>query len=513
MSRLSRRQLLGAAAATLLVAGAIVAVSIVPGSAPKGRNADQLTVVPSGTDVITVGQAAQSRPIPSGFIGLSLEYQAVVAYAGEDPNAINPVLVQLIRNLAPGQSPVLRIGGDSSDKTWWPVRNLHPPGVKFTLTPRWLSVMRALAQATDARVIAGINLEADSLRLASAEARALVSGIGRGAVQALELGNEPELWGSFNYYRTPTGHAVTGRAPGYNLRSFTNDFARFGQALPQLPLAGPATGVLKWARQLGKFLAAEPRLGLVTLHRYPLQQCFTKPGDPIYPTIGHLLSPSSSRGLANSVIGYVASAHAAGLPLRIDEFNSVACGPKLGVTNTFASALWVLDTLFQMARVGVDGVNVHTLPSASYGLFVFSDPNGRWSAFVRPEYYGLLMFARVAPPGSVLLRTSAPTVPRVAVWATRAPGGRIRVVLINQALATARVLAVHAPGGSSATLMRLRAPRVTADQGVVIGGQSFGSQTTTGVLANERMVSLNRVAGDYVIKLPPASAALLTIGR
>lgn len=53
-----------------------------------------------------------------GFIGLSIEYYAVEHYAGKDPAALNPVFPQVIRNLAPGQSPVLRIGGDSADRAW-----------------------------------------------------------------------------------------------------------------------------------------------------------------------------------------------------------------------------------------------------------------------------------------------------------------------------------------------------------------------------------------------------------
>ena len=63
-------------------------------------------------------------PIQPGFVGLSLEYPAVPSYAGTAPDAPNPVFGQLIRDLAPGQSPVLRIGGDSTDHTWWPVAHV-----------------------------------------------------------------------------------------------------------------------------------------------------------------------------------------------------------------------------------------------------------------------------------------------------------------------------------------------------------------------------------------------------
>ncbi len=49
--------------------------------------------------------------------------------------------------------------------------------------------------------------------------------------------------------------------------------------------------------------------------------------------------------------------------------NSVTGGGAKGVSNTFASALWALDTLFELAQAGVSGVNVHTFPSAQYALY------------------------------------------------------------------------------------------------------------------------------------------------
>ena len=98
---------------------------------------------------VRLGQTEVGRPIPPGFVGFSFEYQAVRAYTGSDPGAINPVLVQLIRNLAPDQSPVLRIGGKSADQTWWPTPAIPcTPGVAYTLTPSWLATTRALAEQT-----------------------------------------------------------------------------------------------------------------------------------------------------------------------------------------------------------------------------------------------------------------------------------------------------------------------------------------------------------------------------
>ena len=44
--------------------------------------------------------------------------------------------------------PILRIGGDSTDWTWWPVPHMATPGgVKYTLNKNWLEVTSALAKS------------------------------------------------------------------------------------------------------------------------------------------------------------------------------------------------------------------------------------------------------------------------------------------------------------------------------------------------------------------------------
>jgi hypothetical protein len=153
-----------------------------------------------------VGRSPAGRPLPAGFLGLSFEFRGLEEYLGTDPSHLDPVFIQLIRNLAPGQRPVVRIGGDSTDWTWWPVPHLrHPGGVHLSLDTRWTQVARALAQSLGARLLVGINFEADSRVIAAREANSIVRGVGAGSIAALELGNEPELYGSFSWFRTPAG--------------------------------------------------------------------------------------------------------------------------------------------------------------------------------------------------------------------------------------------------------------------------------------------------------------------
>ena len=184
-----------------------------------------------------------------------------------------------------------------------------------------------------------------------------------------------------------------------------------------------------------------------------------------------------------------------------------------GVSNTFASALWALNMLFGMARLGVDGVNVHTWRGSAGKLFEFSDTPAGWTAVVRPEYYGLLMFADAAPPGSRLLSTQTTKGSILDAWALRAPDGSTRVVLINpNTIHTQHVAVSIGASQVDATLQMLSAPGAAATSGVTLDCQNFGSATTTGVIAGTPCPkTIHHTHGGYAVTLPPASAALVTV--
>ena len=183
---------------------------------PAGHNA---ILPPQDVAVVTVSPGAGGPTIAPGFLGLSLENTAVIPYAGSDPKRVDPVFLQLVRNLTPDQSPVLRIGGDSTDWAWYPVPGLAKPGgVRVTLTRRWLAVMHAVASDLNARLIMGIDLEADSRAAADGEASAFERWIGRRWIEALEIGNEPELYGTFTWYVAARRRSRDGASAQLRLR-------------------------------------------------------------------------------------------------------------------------------------------------------------------------------------------------------------------------------------------------------------------------------------------------------
>lgn len=503
------------AATWLLTAGGKPARDPARVSLAAAQGGDPPSPTDASTVYATIDQGPSGAPLPAGFLGLSLEYTALDAYAGANAASLDPVFVQLLRNLTSpaGQPLVLRVGGESTDATWWPVAGITPlAGVRYALTPAWLASARALASAVRAKLILGIDLAANQPRLSAAEASALVSGIGPGDVDAIELGNEPDVYGVFPWYTTSRG-AVYARHADYSLNSFINEVRRWDAGLPNLPLAGPAVAELPWLSGIPALVDAAPRLRIVTVHRYALQGCSTNPSSPSYPSVANLLSDRSSWGLAAALAPYVAVAHSRGLQFRVDELNSAAqaeCLGRTGVSNTFTSALWMLDTLFDLASVGVDGVNVHSLPGAGYELFTFSRASaGGWQAFVHPDYYGMLMFSQAFPPGARLLPVNMPAGP-VKVWATLAPDGRTRAALINQDSRPHRVELQLPPATAPAELEWLRAPSATATSGVTLGGQTFGLETNTGQLAAPALQPVPQLLGAYSIELPAYSAALLT---
>ena len=521
----------GAALAALLAASASALVMAgCGGSGGSGTATRRARTVRAPASATALRLGAAGRRIPAGFLGLSMEFQAARAYTGSDPHAVDPVFEALVRGLAPGQRPVVRIGGDSTDASWAPAPGVRPPrfaGYRYPLTPSWFATTAAFSRAVDARLILGLNLAAGDPALDAAEARADLRAFGRGAIEALEVGNEPNLFATIPEWTLTDGRHVTARSRGYGPAQYRRELAATIAALPAADpawsFAGPAFAASQdspphrlWTGAMAGLLRDVPALRTLTIHRYPLQNCYAaRPSSPQRPTIAHLLSPYATAGLAAGIRRWVTLARAVGDRLRVDELNSVACRGKPGVSDTFASALWAPDALFSLAAAGVGGVNIHTLPDAAYAPFSLTRAHGRWTAHVAPEYYGLRLFAQAAPAGARLVAVHGATHTRsLSAWATRAPDGTQRLLLVDKDPGRAREVRVPVPAGTrgkAATVERLTAPGVGATGGVTLGGRTFGARTSTGTLAAPRATPAPRNrAGDLVVRVPGASAALVT---
>ncbi len=471
---------------------------------------------PQSVSVNVTSTVTSAEPLPAGFLGFSIEFSALHAYLGRNPNALNPVFLALLQGIDQGHQPVLRVGGDSTDNTWLPLPGVLPPlGVNYTLTPDWLATVRALVHQTNARLILGVNLAADDPQIASVEARALLDGIGRPYIADLEIGNEPDLYLRNAWYDLPDGSTVTRRAGGYSFKSYTNDLNHWRDILPDVPLAAGALATLNFLPSLVPIVPEFPGVKLVTVHRYPLTNCGVPPTSSQFPTQANLLSDASTSGLAAPLAPDAQALHAQGIDLRVDELNSASCEGAVGVSDTFASALWVIDTLFNLAAADVDGINIHTLPGSNYAPFTFTQSGSTWNATVRPLYYGLRFFAAAFPAGAELLsatNSSADSGGDVKSYTTLAPDGTLSTTIINEDPSDDADVTLALPNSDSAPLTEetLTAPSLSSTTGVELGGASFAEPTTTGLLAAPQTSSLAPVNGSYSLVVPAGSAVLLT---
>ena len=180
---------------------------------------------------------------PPGFVGLSIEQTTLKEYAGADASHVNPIFVTLMRQLAPQGQPSLRLGGDSSDWGWFKTPHVkHVRGLRFTLDSNWVKVARATARAAGAKLILGLDLEANNRRLFAYEAKRMAA-IGAENIGAFEIGNEPEVFGTIGWYYTGPhlSKPVRSRRRSYNFFSYSREFTGYARLIPgQFPLAGPA---------------------------------------------------------------------------------------------------------------------------------------------------------------------------------------------------------------------------------------------------------------------------------
>jgi hypothetical protein len=495
-----------AALAAVCAVGAPVAIATAPAAAdrqtstPSGPTvrtpaSERATVRAGGTAAVAATSTAQ------GFLGIATELTTIPTLSGPAADPDTPFL-NLLRNLSPGAPPVLRLGGNSADDSWWAIPGMKAPPYLYTLTPRWGADVRALLQALGGKAILGVTLKVNSKinsRIASAEVAALDRYVGASLIDAFELGNEPEFY--------PLS-VVNGMRGIDTIADYGKKFSHIASALGGAPLAGPSSGSTHWLPRLGTVLRdMRTRLKLVTVHAYAMKNC----SRIAQLSVSDFFARASIQGLEASIREAVKAAAAHGNPLRVDEINGMPCGGEAGLSNSFGEALWALNVLPALWQAGVQGVNFQTVDGNLNQMIAAKHSASGWSVSVQPEYYGLLTFAGVAPAGSHLLRISDPGLARFYQFAVRAPDGSERVVLTNVG-SVARTIGVTASGThGTGSLSVLSARSLNATGGTTLAGQRLSSRT--GQLTGTPSLTLVKpnAAGVYAVRVPAHVAAILTL--
>jgi hypothetical protein len=434
---------------------------------------------------------------------------ALLVYALGEPGAPNAGFFNFMRNLGPG---VLRFGGNSQDNTCWDLKAApHSEWCQGPITADLLKLYSTAVSAAGWKMIVGLNLKQNSPSWAAGEiADGVSKQIPASQIIGLELGNEPDL-----FSRTPA------RPNTYAPQDYVKDALDYIRALRGRPVARKYDFVAPalccgWRNpaDLDTILKGiGPDLKVVSIHNYTTSTCGHK-----NVTAAELLSPELMERFNALSRKLVEIAHQHGLPVALAETNSASCGGMAGVSNAFASAVWGLDYMFNVARDGYVNIDFHfsyrSGGSAYNPVQVFGwegrDQKAHYRNVAQPLYYAMYAFAENAS-GERFLPASIKTSSNISAFATtKCRGCEVHVFVINKDESAAGKVVVHLSGGDRASLVLLRATSLasTADE-VHYGGEQFD---THGHISRPHSMSVVRDAsGGYSFPLPNAAAAVLTV--
>ena len=431
--------------------------------------------------------------IPPDFVGLGYEISSVAR-----PGLLsqkNSVYVQLVRTL--GARGVIRVGGNTSDYSMYSAsgHQLSSPetGPGSIVNDSVLRDLGTFLEATGWKVIWGLNLGKGTVDAAIEEAKAVLAAT-EPNLYAFEIGNEPDLFSRNEVHRKE----------GYDYNDYLREYRKFRDALrnelPGIPLAGPDVAVAtSWVTSFAKAEGSDVKL--LTQHYYREGQNPTSSLDKLLhfdPKLAPMLAELNS------------ASKSSGVPYRICETNSFSGGGKPGVSDSFASALWVLDFMYKLAAAGCAGVNMETGVNQKGFISSYSpigdDERGHYTA--TPEFYGMLAFVRSGVGELIGSHLDAGN-RNLGAYVTKQGGDQIRLTLINKEDAFDAIVSIDgAASFKKGFVLRLSAPSLESRTGVLFGGAVVNPE---GAWHSINSQEIRGSEGKLRVSLPAASAAVVTL--
>ncbi|PRP72378.1 hypothetical protein BUE93_02100 [Chromobacterium amazonense] len=430
---------------------------------------------------IRFSQTNSGALLDSNYAGLSYEKTRINLFNPSNTNLIN--LFQLLGN------NILRLGGNSTDETSLNGQILGTTAINQSQ----LSNLSAFLQATGWKALYGINLagsnQAPNLTNAQQEAQAVATALGSSLI-GFEIGNEPDLYVSERGYR-PSGWGYS------NFLSEWNSLANAIQtATPAIPLTGPASSYNY--KQFTDPFAHDAGNSISTLtHHYYIAN-----GQDPASTISRMLQPDPH--LTTILQSVTQSASAAGVGFRMAECNSFYDGGSAGVSNSYASALWVLDYLFTCAMSQCQGVNLHGGGGSTYSALT---DNGTNITSVNPLFYGIMLFSLAAQGRAyhVDLSVNDPSANFTAYGVSRNDGGQNILIINKDSSRVSQTTVQFASNIRNVRQWTLSGSSLNSLTGTRLNGAPI---SINGSLSNAPS-SLSTNSGSIAINVPPITAILL----
>jgi hypothetical protein len=474
----SRRRVLGSLGATLGLPLLEDAASLFSTPALAGTNPQ-----PIPTTALASATAAISGPagtIPDYFMGLAYEKAQLVSELLFTGNST--FLAGLFNRLGNG---VLTIGGNSLDVNVWTAGGVgNTPG---QVSPVDIDNLAAFLALTKWKVLYGVNLATSTPALAAEEVAYVHAKLGD-AVAGFQIGNEPDEY-SLSYFPN-----------GWDLSAFETLWEQFRSAIvattPSAKITGPAAAgnVTTWTAPF----ALGPTGKLISLLT---QHYYRGNGHNVNATVANLVSADPA--IIAECVALKWSVSALQIPFRFTETNSYLFGGSPGVSDAYASALWVIDHLFHLALGGSSGVNMQ---GGDIGAYTPIANQGSTVLEARPEYYGMLFFSLVGQ-GTLLQTKLSIANFNATIYAVLAPSGATNIVIVNkQVFSSLRITINCGKVVKQASLIELRNTDLSATTGQTIQG---GTVATDGSITFGPPYSPENISSSWVTCYVPAISAVL----
>jgi hypothetical protein len=437
-----------------------------------GKALGQSKALPAQPDVaqgaVSVDYKILCR-VPEDYVGLSFESPQLY-----NPSYFSPqskTLVKAFRELS--KHGVLRSGGHLSDVSSWRSPNgdfmtlkqaegiergkkywewkLTDPSVRDAkngaITPESIHNLRGFLDATNWRLIYGLNFGCGSIERAKDEAKTVADIMGD-RLLAFQLGNEIDQWAGMSFFRSHP----------YTFDDYLGEYKSYVSAVqsvvPNARFGGPDVATnMNWLQRFAQEKELQPIF--MSSHFYAMGPASNPAMDAAF-----LLSPNAR--LVKQLDGvHNAIAASGGIGYRMTEGNSCFGGGKPDVSDSYASALWGADYMLRCASAGFAGVHLHGGGDGYYAPIAIGSEH---ATEIRPLYYGMQFcdtFTRAS-----LLSCSLETSANASAYFGRKEGRSILGVINKDSSSLSLSFAGGVPPHKPSSASLLSGPSLNAKNGV-----------------------------------------------
>jgi hypothetical protein len=319
---------------------------------------------------LVLGRDMGGALIPDDFIGLSYECQQL-----SDPGFFSADHADLLAAFkAVAARGVLRLGGNTSEFSWWrerpdeapPVRRLTvtrpgepAAGTLYAITPAAIDALGGFLAAADWRCIYGLNLGQGQPEALAREAAYVHRALGDRLLM-FAIGNEPDLFSRHLRDR------ATWSADRY-LDEWIPAARAVRRAVPQARFSLPeVANAMDWLAISAERLS-QPDMDVPVA---AMSHHFYFGGPPANPEVNveRLLRPDPR--VATFIATATAAARRVGARPRLTETNTCYHGGKPGVSDVYASALWAADLSLRLMVSEYEGIHLHGGSASAVGASV-----------------------------------------------------------------------------------------------------------------------------------------------